>query len=137
MYEGAVQDLIDELGRLPGVGPKSAQRIAFHLLAAESADVTRLVAAGVAADVAQFLLCDIAAGRAEADLRLDLHQTLREPAYVRRFRLQDVEGDPLRALGTDAGQPAQFVDEVLDHAFVQRNAFLRWDLRLSPSWYVR
>ena len=45
MYEGAVQDLIDELGRLPGVGPKSAQRIAFHLLSAESADVTRLVAA--------------------------------------------------------------------------------------------
>ena len=33
MYEGVVQDLIDELGRLPGVGPKSAQRIAFHLLA--------------------------------------------------------------------------------------------------------
>ncbi|PZS20015.1 MAG: recombination protein RecR [Pseudonocardiales bacterium] len=42
MYEGAVQDLIDELGRLPGVGPKSAQRIAFHLLAAESSDVERL-----------------------------------------------------------------------------------------------
>ena len=45
MYEGAVQDLIDELGRLPGVGPKSAQRIAFHLLAAEPADVERLAAA--------------------------------------------------------------------------------------------
>ncbi len=42
MYEGAVQDLIDELGRLPGVGPKSAQRIAFHLLAADPADVARL-----------------------------------------------------------------------------------------------
>jgi recombination protein RecR len=42
MYEGAVQDLIDELGRLPGVGPKSAQRIAFHLLASESDDVERL-----------------------------------------------------------------------------------------------
>ena len=42
MYEGAVQDLIDELGRLPGVGPKSAQRIAFHLLAAEAGDVERL-----------------------------------------------------------------------------------------------
>ena len=42
MYEGAVQDLIDELGRLPGVGPKSAQRIAFHLLAADAADVARL-----------------------------------------------------------------------------------------------
>jgi recombination protein RecR len=44
MYEGAVQDLIDELGRLPGVGPKSAQRIAFHLLAAEQVDVERLAA---------------------------------------------------------------------------------------------
>ncbi|MBT0993927.1 recombination mediator RecR [Cellulomonas sp. DKR-3] len=42
MYEGAVQDLIDELGRLPGVGPKSAQRIAFHLLSADPADVRRL-----------------------------------------------------------------------------------------------
>ncbi|MCO7274621.1 MULTISPECIES: recombination mediator RecR [Cellulosimicrobium] len=42
MYEGAVQDLIDELGRLPGVGPKSAQRIAFHLLAADAVDVRRL-----------------------------------------------------------------------------------------------
>jgi recombination protein RecR len=43
VYEGAVQDLIDELGRLPGVGPKSAQRIAFHLLQADPADVERLV----------------------------------------------------------------------------------------------
>jgi recombination protein RecR len=42
VYEGPVQDLIDELGRLPGVGPKSAQRIAFHLLSAEPADLTRL-----------------------------------------------------------------------------------------------
>jgi recombination protein RecR len=42
VYEGVVQDLIDELGRLPNVGPKSAQRIAFHLLAADAADVRRL-----------------------------------------------------------------------------------------------
>ena len=42
MYEGVVQDLIDELGRLPGVGPKSAQRIAFHLLQADEVDVRRL-----------------------------------------------------------------------------------------------
>jgi recombination protein RecR len=42
LYEGVVQDLIDELGRLPGVGPKSAQRIAFHLLQAEEPDVRRL-----------------------------------------------------------------------------------------------
>jgi recombination protein RecR len=42
VYEGPVQDLIDELGRLPGVGPKSAQRIAFHLLAADPVDIGRL-----------------------------------------------------------------------------------------------
>lgn len=42
MYEGVVQDLIDELGRLPGIGPKSAQRIAFYLLQADAADVQRL-----------------------------------------------------------------------------------------------
>lgn len=42
MYEGAIQDLIDELGRLPGVGPKSAQRIAFHVLSADPVDVNRL-----------------------------------------------------------------------------------------------
>jgi len=45
VYEGPVQDLIDELGRLPGVGPKSAQRIAFHLLAADPVDVRRLATA--------------------------------------------------------------------------------------------
>ena len=42
MYEGVLQDLIDELARLPGVGPKGAQRIAFHLLAADPVDVRRL-----------------------------------------------------------------------------------------------
>jgi recombination protein RecR len=45
VYEGPVQDLIDELGRLPGVGPKGAQRIAFYLLAADPIDVKRLVLA--------------------------------------------------------------------------------------------
>jgi recombination protein RecR len=42
VYEGPVQDLIDELGHLPGVGPKGAQRIAFYLLAADPVDVRRL-----------------------------------------------------------------------------------------------
>ncbi|MFP3580005.1 recombination mediator RecR [Arthrobacter sp. fls2-241-R2A-200] len=45
MYEGAVQELIDELGRLPGVGPKSAQRLAFHILEADPEDMRRLVTA--------------------------------------------------------------------------------------------
>ena len=42
MYEGAVQNLIDELGRLPGVGPKSAQRIAFYILNSDASDMARL-----------------------------------------------------------------------------------------------
>jgi recombination protein RecR len=42
MYDGIVQELIDELGRLPGIGPKSAQRIAFHIVQTQSFDVTRL-----------------------------------------------------------------------------------------------
>ena len=66
MYEGVVQDLIDELGRLPGVGPKSAQRIAFHLLAADPEDVKRL------ADVLQVVkekvrFCRICGNVAEDD----------------------------------------------------------------------
>ncbi len=44
MYDGVIQDLIDELGRLPGIGPKSAQRIAFHILDADTDDVRRLAA---------------------------------------------------------------------------------------------
>jgi recombination protein RecR len=43
MYEGIIQELIDELGKLPGIGPKSAQRIAFHIVQSERVDVSRLV----------------------------------------------------------------------------------------------
>ena len=43
MYEGAIQDLIDALGRLPGIGPKSAQRIAFHILQSDSDAALALV----------------------------------------------------------------------------------------------
>lgn len=58
MYEGPIQTLIDELGRLPGVGPKSAQRIAFHLLNADRDDVDRLAdALREVADKVRF--CDI------------------------------------------------------------------------------
>ncbi|RLK47483.1 recombination mediator RecR [Microbacterium telephonicum] len=42
MYDGIVQDLIDEFGRLPGIGPKSAQRIAFHILQTPTFDVSKL-----------------------------------------------------------------------------------------------
>jgi recombination protein RecR len=45
VFDGIIADLIEELGRLPGIGPKSAQRIAFHVLAADPAEVRRLVVA--------------------------------------------------------------------------------------------
>ncbi|MCO6502089.1 MAG: recombination protein RecR, partial [Acidimicrobiales bacterium] len=45
MFEGPVQRLVDELSRLPGIGAKSAQRLAFHLLTVEEADARRLAAA--------------------------------------------------------------------------------------------
>ena len=66
MYEGAVQDLIDELGRLPGVGPKSAQRIAFHLLQADSEDVTRLVTA-LTEVKARVRFCEVCGNVAQAE----------------------------------------------------------------------
>jgi recombination protein RecR len=43
MFEGAIQELIDELGKLPGIGPKSAQRIAFHIIQSERMEVERLI----------------------------------------------------------------------------------------------
>jgi recombination protein RecR len=67
MYEGPVQDLIDELGRLPGVGPKSAQRIAFHLLAAEAPDVERL-AATLLRVKNEVKFCTVCGNVAEADV---------------------------------------------------------------------
>ncbi|MBB2986394.1 recombination mediator RecR [Terracoccus luteus] len=66
MYEGAVQDLIDELGRLPGVGPKSAQRIAFHLLQQDSEDVARLVSA-LTEVKARVRFCEVCGNVAEAE----------------------------------------------------------------------
>jgi recombination protein RecR len=66
VYEGVVQDLIDELGRLPGVGPKSAQRIAFHLLQADSVDVNRLVSALVEVKE-KVRFCSVCGNVAEAE----------------------------------------------------------------------
>ncbi|GAA1870829.1 recombination mediator RecR [Brevibacterium marinum] len=45
VYEGALQDLVEEFGKLPGIGPKSAQRLAFHILQSESAEVSALAQA--------------------------------------------------------------------------------------------
>lgn len=80
MFEGPVQDLIDELGRLPGVGPKSAQRMAFHLLASEPADVARLMDA--LAQVKQgVLFCEVC-GNVSAAVRCRYCSDSRRDATV-------------------------------------------------------
>jgi recombination protein RecR len=81
MYEGAVQDLIDELGRLPGVGPKSAQRIAFHLLAAEPADVERL-AATLRRVKNEVKFCTICGNVSEADVCRICADPRRDPSVI-------------------------------------------------------
>jgi recombination protein RecR len=81
MYEGAIQDLIDELGRLPGIGPKSAQRIAFHLLSAEPTDVERL--AGTLIRVKnEVRFCRICGNVAEADECRICRDTRRDPSVI-------------------------------------------------------
>ena len=66
MYDGAVQDLIDELGRLPGIGPKSAQRIAFHILSTDADDVSRLATA-LREVKARVRFCDLCGNVAESE----------------------------------------------------------------------
>ncbi|HVX42873.1 MAG TPA: recombination mediator RecR [Mycobacteriales bacterium] len=81
MYEGAVQDLIDELGRLPGVGPKSAQRIAFHLLAVDPADAQRLIEA-LARVKDEVRFCRICGNVAEAEECKICRDPRREEAVI-------------------------------------------------------
>lgn len=81
MYEGAVQDLIDELGRLPGVGPKSAQRIAFHLLAADADDVRRLVDA-LTQVKARVKFCEVCGNVAEEERCRVCRDPRRSPAVI-------------------------------------------------------
>ena len=81
MYEGVVQDLIDELGRLPGVGPKSAQRIAFHLLDADPTDVRRLAAVLVEVkDKVRF--CVVCGNVAEAERCRICSDARRDPSVL-------------------------------------------------------
>ncbi len=97
VYEGPVQDLIDELGRLPGIGPKSAQRIAFHLLTADPADLTRLQAAlqrvkdevrfcRVCGNVAADETCRICADPAREDVVICVVEEPKDVAAIERTR---------------------------------------------------
>jgi len=81
LYEGVVQDLIDELGHLPGIGPKSAQRIAFHLLAADPVDIARLQdVLGKVREGVQF--CEICGNVSEQEQCRICRDVRRDPTMV-------------------------------------------------------
>lgn len=81
MYEGIIQELIDELGRLPGIGPKSAQRIAFHIVQTETYDPSRL--GQVLSEVRQKVrFCTVCGNVAEEDLCTICRDPRRDPALI-------------------------------------------------------
>ncbi len=81
MFEGPIQDLIDELSRLPGIGPKSAQRLAFHLVKAPAPDARRLAESIVAAkDRVRF--CRECFSVAEGDLCRVCRDPGRDPEII-------------------------------------------------------
>lgn len=67
VFDGALQDLIDELGQLPGIGPRSAQRIAFHVLAAPKEDIARLAGA-LSAVKERSRSCEVCGNVSESEL---------------------------------------------------------------------
>ena len=81
MYEGVIQHLIDELGRLPGVGPKGAQRIAFYLLAADQEDVRRLAATLIEV-TERVRFCKTCGNVAEAEECRICLDTRRDPSVI-------------------------------------------------------
>ncbi|PKQ18147.1 MAG: recombination protein RecR [Actinobacteria bacterium HGW-Actinobacteria-8] len=119
MYDGAVQDLIDELGRLPGIGPKSAQRIAFYLLSADATDVARLAETittvkekvrfcDICGNVAEGALCRICADTRRSDETLCVVEEPKDVVAIERTRefrgKYHVLGgaiDPMNGVGPD------------------------------------
>ncbi|VEI13115.1 recombination mediator RecR [Trueperella bialowiezensis] len=119
VYDGAVQALIDELGRLPGIGPKSAQRIAFHLLEADDSDVDALVNAlqavkqkvkfcSVCGNVAEEDTCRICADPRRLDSVIcvveeakDIVAIERSREYRGRYHVLGGAIDPIGGVGPD------------------------------------
>ena len=81
MYEGPIQDLIDELSRLPGIGPKSAQRLAFHMLKVPPDEARRLAEAIVRAKE-RMSFCKECGNVAEGDLCRVCRDPGRDPAVI-------------------------------------------------------
>ncbi|GEE01526.1 recombination protein RecR [Gordonia spumicola] len=119
MYEGPIQDLIDQLAKLPGLGPKGAQRIAFHLLAGENVEIDRLVAAlgkvrddvtfcAECGNIAAERLCRICADARRDATKIcvveepkDIYAIERTREFDGRYHVLGGALDPLSGIGPD------------------------------------
>ena len=132
MYVGPLRSLVDELGRLPGIGPKSAQRIAFHLLKVESEDALRLVDAIVAVkervtscticfNVAEGELCEFCSDpRRDGSLLCvvedprDIVAVERTREFRGRYHVLGGALNPIEGLGPDQLRVRELLDRLSD-----------------------
>ena len=132
MYEGIVQELIDELGRLPGIGPKSAQRIAFHIVQTESFDVSRLASiltelrekvrfCQICGNVAEQELCGICRDPRRSHSTICVVEEAKDVVAIERTRefrgLYHVLGgaiSPIDGIGPERLRVRELVDRVRD-----------------------
>ena len=137
MYEGIVQELIDELGRLPGIGPKSAQRIAFHILTTQSFDTTRLAEilaevrdkvkfCSICGNVTEDDICSICRDPRRAQNVICVVEEAKDVAAIERTRefrgLYHVLGgalSPIDGIGPDDLRFHQLVQRLADSAVTE------------------
>lgn len=132
MFEGALQDLIDQLGMLPGVGPKSAQRMALHLQAADPDDVAALVDA-IRAVRERVHVCEVCGNLTEDPLCSICRDVRRDPTMICVVEdakdIQSIEGarvfrgryhvlggaiDPIHGVGPDQLRIRQLLTRLRD-----------------------
>ena len=132
MYDGALADLIDQFGQLPGIGPKSAQRMAMHVLDAEPEDVARLVDA-INAVRGRVRHCDICGNLTEEDECSICRDVRRDPSVICVVQepkdIQAIEGarvfrgryhvlggviDPIHGVGPDQLNIASLMSRLAD-----------------------
>jgi recombination protein RecR len=137
VYEGIVQELIDELGRLPGIGPKSAQRIAFHILTTQSFDTTRLAEilaevrdkvkfCSICGNVTEDDICSICRDPRRAQNVICVVEEAKDVAAIERTRefrgLYHVLGgalSPIDGIGPDDLRFHQLVQRLADSAVTE------------------
>lgn len=137
MYEGAIQDLVDELGRLPGIGPKSAQRLTFHLLAQEEDEVQSLINAlqavkrlvktcEVCGNVTETEICSICSDPRRdqgvicvVEAAQDIQALERTRVFRGRYHVLGGAIDPLSGIGPDQLRIRQLYSRLSDSGITE------------------